>query len=256
MTKMNMEQKIREWLDKGGYPFEMEVTRLIKKAGFKVAQSEFYLDEETNTYRETDIVAYEMFSDGPNQTIICFVIECKVSQDKPWVLFTEKSYLSTEIAIQRRASSNIAKGILTKLSLVSEIRELSTLKLPDRSAYSVAAAFQSDSKAPDRAYKALMSVLSATSGIVKKIEKAARSDTIYIYAFPLIVLKGQLFEAYLNEGGDMQVANINSGVLVWRNPILSTQSIVPIVTHDELSDYFANLKKDAEVFSRVANDNI
>jgi len=81
-----MEDKIKDWLLKGGIPFEMEVSNMFIDEGFTVAQSIYYKDIDEGKYRETDIIAYRYSYINGVFVNLTFVIECKLSPDKPWVV--------------------------------------------------------------------------------------------------------------------------------------------------------------------------
>ncbi|RLD00721.1 MAG: hypothetical protein DRI65_16200, partial [Chloroflexota bacterium] len=51
--------KIKAWLNKHGYPLEMEIARAMQSVEFSVVQSEYIEDSDTGILRETDIVAYQ-----------------------------------------------------------------------------------------------------------------------------------------------------------------------------------------------------
>jgi len=51
-----MKEKILKWLNKQGYPLEMEVASKFLDNDFGVEQSKLYNDPETGTLREIDIV--------------------------------------------------------------------------------------------------------------------------------------------------------------------------------------------------------
>jgi hypothetical protein len=53
----DLEGRIKAWLEKQGYPFEMRVAREFKRAGFMVETSTYYKDAEGSKFREIDIVA-------------------------------------------------------------------------------------------------------------------------------------------------------------------------------------------------------
>jgi|SRR5579862_2004962 len=78
--------KLSEWLKKGGYPFEMKVARAFKKFHFSVGQSEYYADLDTNVSREIDVTALTQLNTDRAILRVEFVIECKTSVDKPWVM--------------------------------------------------------------------------------------------------------------------------------------------------------------------------
>lgn len=54
----NLDNKVKDWIQKTGFPFEMEVANAFVNAGFMVAQSVYYRDNELGKYREADIIAH------------------------------------------------------------------------------------------------------------------------------------------------------------------------------------------------------
>jgi hypothetical protein len=86
----DLEVRIKSWLNKQGFPLEMEVAAMAREAGFNVSQSECYLDPETNVPREIDLILSKgAFTDGDGVGHLSYslYVECKSSKDKPWLLF-------------------------------------------------------------------------------------------------------------------------------------------------------------------------
>ncbi len=84
--------KVQEWLQTQGYPLEMHVASAFKKAGFYDRLSEYYTDFETGQAREVDLVASRISNvDYPFITQVVYPIQCKLSSDKPWVVFSTAS---------------------------------------------------------------------------------------------------------------------------------------------------------------------
>jgi hypothetical protein len=79
---------IRKWLETQGYPLEMASAKIFRSEGFTVFQSEFYLDPQTNVYREVDVVAWKQVRLSEHLLRVELVAECKSSLDRPWVMVT------------------------------------------------------------------------------------------------------------------------------------------------------------------------
>lgn len=75
--------KVRDFVKKTGYPFELEVADLLEKKGWITFSSVEYFMPNTNTQRELDIVAYKIIRDRR----IELRIACKRTE-KPWIIFT------------------------------------------------------------------------------------------------------------------------------------------------------------------------
>ena len=89
-----LSDRLRAWLATEGYPFELRVGRAFRDAGWDVFHAHHYLDPETDKLREIDVHAafgpYVGDEKGPGMVGIHLVCECKVSQAKPWIVFTSR----------------------------------------------------------------------------------------------------------------------------------------------------------------------
>lgn len=56
MNDSNLHSKVINWLETQGYPLEMTLAKSFSKSGFEIQQPLHFLDPETNTIRETDMV--------------------------------------------------------------------------------------------------------------------------------------------------------------------------------------------------------
>src|SRR4051812_46473888 len=103
-----LDSRVADWLDTQGYPLEMRVARAFRASRFRVIQSEYYSDPETKASREIDVIASV---DARNEDFLfrlTFVVECKMSRDKPWVLFTGTSRgLADPARVAQRASNGL-----------------------------------------------------------------------------------------------------------------------------------------------------
>src|SRR5690606_15771226 len=70
---------------------ELRVAKLLRRRGYHVAQSVFYIDEDESKSREIDIRALKNsffdVSDQEHAVRHCLTIECKKSHSRPWVVF-------------------------------------------------------------------------------------------------------------------------------------------------------------------------
>lgn len=253
----DLAKEVEKWLKKSGYPLEMEVAQTLKNAGFSVVQSEYFEDNDTDKWRETDVVAYhENPSNGACKPIFATVIECKGDPSKPWVLFSAADNYPTSLSVSRRATSNDGSRVLHALSVQEQIKDLTMFTLPARPAYGITCAFlDTDKKAsqPDIAYRALQSVCKATNGLIKRLEDIEHQKLLP-FAWPVIVINAPLFESYLNDDGKLEVSELSSGTLVWRNPLVNRHSLIQIVTKKQLDQYANDLFKDASFFLTAVSE--
>lgn len=232
----NLQERVSAWLAKEGYPLEMAVAAEFRRAGFWVVQSDYFEDPKEKVQREIDVVARVQSETEAGLIRISFVIECKASRDKPWVLFTADSVRLAEPArVIQRTASTTGKRFLHRLAERAEIRGLPFFTLPERPAYGLTQSLGQSER--DLSYQAISGVSAAAVAQALAADEAmTRTKTNIIeVVFPVVLLDGRLFEAYLNGAGELNVAEVESGVLVWRKSAGSAgNTIIRIVTRKAL----------------------
>jgi len=248
----DLKKKVTAWLETQGYPLEMRVASALREVGFDVSQGEYYDDPETQTAREIDVIAVKR--DKYGLLGISLVVECKKSADKPWVLFTSemhesgKNKLFTYAIMPVSAREKLAKKVFDKST-----RGLRWLNRPKRTAYGMAVAF---AKGEDPAYKAGLSALKASISrnnlnTGKELSKSLR------FVFPVIVIDGNLFEAYLDKKGNAVVQEIDEGTVTYYREISGCPaSSVKIVTTKRLDEFCEEAFEEAIQIEILLNDDI
>lgn len=222
-------EKVKAWVAASGFSLELAAASELRRNGFDVVQAEFFADPETRELREIDISAALDISTNKGKVILQLAIECKVSMEHPWVLFTAPTRLPSTISVKCRAASSRGHNLLLIMSEWETVRELPYFRLPARLGYSLTTASLTKGTAKDLAYEALLSAAKASLGVVGKFERTARETAVI--ALPLVVLRGRLFEVALDEpGDDVGVSEVQQGLLVWRNPLVSEYSLITVVT--------------------------
>lgn len=229
----DLKQSVTEWLNSQGFPLEMAVAAAFRQKGFWVTQSDYYEDPNTGTQREIDVTARLQTYVQADLVRVTFVVECKVSKDKPWVLFTADTVrLADRARIVQRTSSVYGKKFLYQLMDVDEVKNLPFFTLPARPGYGLAQALRKPD-AKDLSYDALTAVAAATLAQAREANHAIKvgQGNFVEVIFPVVVIDGRLFEAYLDASGKIVVNETAVGTLVWRNPAAgSVHSIVRITT--------------------------
>ncbi|AFL81909.1 hypothetical protein Aeqsu_2451 [Aequorivita sublithincola DSM 14238] len=206
-----MEEKIKEWLLKGGFPLEMKLANSLINHGFEVAQSVYYQDFDTEKYRETDIIASKFEKINNIWTHITFVIECKKSTDKPWIVLKNHklmNHLSDELPVYFTNHTSIfLKNLNENKSFKSDL----FFKNSRNIGYSIQTAFNNG---PDKSYEAIQSVTKACEYFSQKLNE--RKNTAAFY-FPVICIDGNLFEGQIAEN-DISLKEVKkSEVLITRS---------------------------------------
>lgn len=245
MTK-ELENKVLKWINKEGYPLEMKASQILRKIGFDVGQSIFYLDSDTQDSREIDIVAYKYFRISDFWITFAFVIECKSSIDKPWIAFTSKEErLYPKDFIIHRDANKKGKSILREISRHDELKELSLFKLNERTAYSTIRAF---TEGPDMTYKAMKSATKATAALVEKGNKAR---DVFRFFFPVILIDSKLFECYLDENAEQNISEIKDIKLVLSNSFDSQRAnFIDLITLDGFEELMRKYLADIEFLAK------
>ena len=79
--------KIRRGLIKSGFPLEMQISKILNNNGWAHSMCNYYLDFESDMYREYDIHAEKKI----NGIDVMLFIECKKSEEKQIVLYSPKN---------------------------------------------------------------------------------------------------------------------------------------------------------------------
>jgi hypothetical protein len=252
MTKHghDLKTKIAGWLETKGYPLEMAVARAFRERPFRVHQSHFFIDPKTSKNREIDVLVSRQGDIDGRIIRIVFVIECKKSRDKPWVVFTDSStHLADSSRVCQRAASPFGKKLLAAFAMDPLLAETGIFGIPKRSGYAVTTALGDDKEdGKDRAYYAISSVAMATSALTKLLHQTPLAAVF----FPIVVLDGHLFDCHLGHDSETVVEELSKVVLLWRNPMMSMpHTIIHLVTLSELNGLVDDADKIASNFLRL-----
>ncbi|MGK3981490.1 hypothetical protein WME99_00525 [Sorangium sp. So ce136] len=243
-----LEEKLVEWMKSQGYPLEMAVARAFQRKNFLIIRSEYYLDPDTHTARETDVVASVQEEVGDVFIRLSFVLECKTSLDKPWLLFSDEMGLADPARVAQRAASTTGASFLYSLATDHRVSELPLFQIDSPASYGFTQAFTSGQ---DRAYEAALSAAKAVAALTHHadLQEERTGEPYALVAFPVIVLRGGLFTARLCDGERLEVKAINEGTLLWRNPVVKNpHTIIKIVTEQHLDAYVEQICASAEPF--------
>lgn len=245
-----LHEKLTAWLAKTGYPLEMRVASVLTKLGFTTIQSESFQDPVEDKPREVDVVGYLQYlptgvkhlPEGTHEMHFGLVCECKLSLDRPWIVFTSaRERITSTTQLRQTAASQLGKQFLVGASQTARLQQALFFKGPPRLGYSVTTGF--DDK--DRAYDAIRSVAQATRGIVDFYGSAAVGKPAF--AWPVVVVDGPLFECFLNAAGNPELCQSDYCLMAWRNKILGFHSFVHIVTFKGFEDFSRNAHQAASL---------
>jgi hypothetical protein len=202
------ETKIREWLDKQGYPLELRVASAFRREGAAVQVGRYYDDPTSGTQRETDVIAdfaHESRIRGHGQVFVSFVIECKTSGE-PWVAFTNPLVGPgvTRLLIDRPHHTRNGDRIRAATRDDDAIDAVRAHLRTDRVAHSVARVKASDDKKGkesnfDPAFNAVLSARNAAFWWAVETAKIGEELSI---VFPLVIVGHDLWSCSLGEKDD------------------------------------------------------
>jgi len=244
-----LENKVRAWLDEQGYPLEMRVACAFRRAGFRVRQSDYYRDPTTNAQREIDVVVHIDREIEGRLVRVQFMIECKLSRSKPWLMFCSPDIrLAPPARVAQRTASPTASAVLDGLAQRKEIQDLELFCITEPPAYGATQAFTTGS---DAVYTALTGVGAAVTAEAKE-----ESQSVHVILFPVVVVEGKLFSCVLKDDTSISVTEISRGTLLWRNPIAGNpHTIVSILSDSCLQDFATASAKSIQQFFTLSLDH-
>lgn len=256
-----LEEKLISWLKTQGYPLEMQVAQTFQDQGATVFQSDYYVDRSTGESREVDVVAsWQLNLDLPETVLarICFVVECKSSRDKPWLLFTtEGTGLAGPARVVQRAASTLGHHALSLVARNREVQAVDILQVPESAAYSLTQAFTSGN---DVCYAAASAVADAAAARANEDDHQmtlrGRLNILEII-FPVIVTEARLFETALTDMREIALTEVNESVLLWRNPVISAaHTIIHVVNADGLAEFVARAEESARSLLKLLSGEL
>lgn len=264
---MENESEILTWLNKEGYPLEMETASIAKDAGFEVSQSDYYIDPEDSGAREIDIVANNSNYDSGYTKSYNLFIECKSSKKgKPWIVFSNESELLKHsksidghvLKMQRYSSlitNDHADGILSNAHIEDELANMyPKLGVEPMIGHGVTQAFSGGSDIP---FKAMMSATKAAMSHVERFGKPFLS-TPCVVAVPIVVIDSPLYcVSYDLAKKEFIISNISRAEILWKHLVAGkSRNAVFIVEKSSLKDFFADCKKASDWWMNIDNNDL
>ena len=245
-----LKRKVRDWLLREGYPFELRIGRQLLGAGFHdIAHGRFFRDLDTEKWREIDVMAFALakpfFEQGEGQSRppligVRFVVECKHGH-RPWVVMASP----TSPAQNQFPSSFLEGRVATALLRQAEMPDISpggasgtglSLEAFSFGAYlghnvvQTAALTRSESKGdklgpesqgqPNAAYSAVRSVVAAAGAVAKQVNDAQIEQlklkqplSGMSVILPVIVCNAPMFRLSLSEGGEESLDEIDEAAI-------------------------------------------
>jgi hypothetical protein len=250
--------KVGDWLNRQGYPLEFSTAAAFHQAGFRTHQG-LYVDDSESA-REIDVVATQDLKSGRSLIRVEFVIECKWSADKPWVVFASKhSRMAKSACVAQTLGSRAGRAVLWAKAGDDALHSIGIFDTPVLPGFGGRQAF---SENRDVVFDALKSVASLSHSRAVEYDRNASSPSDHldfvVVIVPVVVLKGRLFVAQYDEGtGRMAVDEALRARIHWRGSdkwkLITT---IDVVTEGLLEQYAIQARKDVDVLLPVMSDSV
>jgi hypothetical protein len=253
-------QEIRGWLDKQGYPLEMQVARTLREIGFEVSSSEYYLDPDDQKPREIDVIATLQKTMGRTKFEIAYTVECKLSKNKPWVCFcsTASRRRDPHIGFAARYTTIQARDVMTELSRTHDDTTGELFRVPENHAYSVINAFKENGV--DLPYQAILAAHKAAQAFIthydriQAVPQRVKVWTVCI-AFPLVVVNAPIFNCRLDNNGEIELFQTEFQTVL-KTGFGSSYTVVEIVSASALKTILESRAKLIAEFLNKLPDQI
>ncbi len=176
--------KIKEFITKTGFIFEMEISEFLKKQEYTVKVNKYFLDYETNKKREIDIIASKTI----NNVNIILIIECKQSLFDDWIFICSDNKPPRYYVFQKHLPL-IKTAKIKESKIFNHLHTISS-KIPLAQNYIIknAADKKSDLKPIDDCIEKLPK-------IIVDIAHSSNSNGIRQLFIPIAVFSGKIFTA-------------------------------------------------------------
>ncbi|HEV7775069.1 MAG TPA: hypothetical protein VGO48_17455 [Conexibacter sp.] len=254
----DLPEKVYAWLQDEGYPLEFATADAFRKAGFRVLQGEYTQPTRDAPRREVDVVASMSSLRGRDQLLrVEYVVECKWSGDKPWVLFSSGRGMTTAACVTQSIGTRLAEALLWKEAGNDELADLEVFSASrERSAYGGRQAF---SRSRDLVFDAIRAVTESCRAFADEYDsgyehelQAGRLPRNAVVSFPVIVVEGRLFKAHQSREG-LRLAEVPAARVHWRGSERHRlgHATLDIVRSDRVEEFAKTRASDARTLLDV-----
>jgi hypothetical protein len=188
MANSDLQENLEEWLRTQGYPLEMRTAQRFHQRGWGFHHSRHYRDPVLGKEREIDLIAfYDDPAIGP-QIHGHFVIECKWTPKKPWVLFTSTRPSLTPLG-HFRATPMTKTAVTAVKALTSENVGKFSLYSGFEEGYGIVQAFSRDG-AVDAAFSAVYEAINAADYFAQSMSEKTKHP---FFMYPRLLLTAICF---------------------------------------------------------------
>jgi hypothetical protein len=250
-----LSDEVGKWFEKEGYPLEFRTAQVFKRNGFHTLQG-YYCHGQGENLLEIDVLA-NVDADLRKGSFfrVSYVVECKWSKDKPWVVFTSPdSWILESACIAQTVASRLGEAVTYCLAGDRTLQQLDTFVRREKGGFGGRRAFEKrESDREDQFYRAVQSVVNKAVTEAKHYDEESTATGPMpaqgALVFPLIVVEGELFEAYYDQANDkFEMLPTNLARLYWRGSKAHHHWIAPVdIVKFSALDEFARVRKQDSV---------
>ena len=243
-----LKENLEAWLAREGYPLELSVANAFHAAGFEVLHRQYFRNKSQQSSGATDIAVRTSVDVGNSLLRLYYLIECKWSKDKPWVIFLGDAKTPPASLVAQTVASQTARALFWARAGDPALQALSLFKPPAQFGFAGRQAFDDKSDVFDTT---VQSLLTRALRLVASYDGACREpkDLLQtaVAVFPIIVVDGPLYTASLGAEADKLALTQASHVRVfWRaSAVWPLHATVDIVTAFDLPGFGAQRCSDA-----------
>ena len=252
---------IIKWLDKKGFPFEMECLEVFKSKMFTTQSSLHYTDLETEKIREIDFIAFKQIFLGDFTFNLSFIVECKDSLTPWFAMKTRNDFNSEDFSSNIKTTENARS--LRRLFHENELNTFSYNIKPDEFiAYNVQQINTRDDKGntkastKDMAFEGMQQALNCCASILESANKSPmKFANIYI---PVLITSNEIYS--LNSDDEIKEENLNKEKFfkyVRVNSFSQTPlDIIHIVAKEYLEEYCHLIEAEFHIMGNALKEEI
>ena len=239
-------EAVDKWLASTGYPVESATARALERAGFEVDLGRLYVDPDTRVRREIDVVARTGFIYDAEPRRVRLVVECK-HLEKPWVILTRHREVTSIDVLSWSIATTAARDLLVGRA-TEAIRRAPPgqtgipdwLSTPNPHGAAIIAQPRSDRDPESRKgpHDALTQLEAGARGLV------AENPLAQAVSWPILVVRGSLYQARLDDAGVLRSEPIEWQRVVWGG-VTGHPIVVDVVRERHL-----------EAYARAAHDGL
>lgn len=247
-------EKVIEAIGETGFPLELRTASLFARRGYAVASSLYYVDRDEGKGREIDLrVLLNRRRDENGVPVLvrhCLLVECKRYKKRPWVIFTNEATpydkAPSEIDIRGITNPKATRALVEQLTSTHPLFNVARVGR----GYTELFRESNHDEADSPIFSALTTAVKATLA-AREESFAAGTNSICVY-YPLVVLEGILWEAFLQEGAIE--ANEQDRIVVsffYQSSHYPNECFrVPVVTEAALPRYVDELEASLDVIDQ------